>query len=174
MKLKNQMTKILMNILKQNIITLITLTFLFATSPALRGESMMSSLTVIPEEPEAETRASAKPVNRTATTSKTGARTGAVTKTPPKSATKPPAKSTLDLTPTQENKLLVLLNRGTAVELTAISGIAAARAEAIVGARPFQKVHEVILVPGVGDATFNRILRHGKTLTQPPAKSSKS
>ncbi len=80
----------------------------------------------------------------------------------------------LDLTPTQEDKLLGLLNQGTTGDLTAISGIAATRAEAIVSARPFQNVHEIMLVPGVGDATFERILQHGKTLTQPAAKSAKS
>jgi DNA uptake protein ComE-like DNA-binding protein len=80
----------------------------------------------------------------------------------------------LDLTPTQEDKLLGLLNDGTTDDLTAISGIAATRAEAIVSARPFQNVHEIMLVPGVGGATFERILAHGKTLTQPAAKSAKS
>jgi len=91
-----------------------------------------------------------------------------------KSPDKTPAKRDLELTPTQEDKLLALLNTGNTGDLTAISGIAATRAEAIVGARPFQNLHEVILVPGVGDATFDRILKHGKTLTQTSAKSAKS
>lgn len=144
----------------------LALAFLFTVSPALRGESMTSSGMVAGERPKAETKAAVKPANRTTATPKTEAKTG--------EAAKSPAKSALDLTPTQEDKLLALLNRGTAVELTAISGIAAMRAEAIVGARPFQKVHEVMLVPGVGDATFKSILEHGRTLTQPAAKSSKS
>jgi hypothetical protein len=83
-------------------------------------------------------------------------------------------RSRLDLTPTQEEKLLTLLNRGTNQDLAAISGVAAVRADAIVEARPFRKVHDVILVPGVGEVTFERILNHGKTLTRPAAKSPKS
>jgi DNA uptake protein ComE-like DNA-binding protein len=168
MKSKKLNDEKIMNAVKPNILTLIafTLAFLFTVSPALRGESMMSSGMVAGERPKAETKTAVKPANRTAMPSKSEAKTG--------EAAKSPAKPAVDLTPTQEDKLLALLNRGTAVELTAISGIAATRAEAIVGARPFQKVHEVMLVPGVGDATFKSILEHGKTLTQPAAKSSKS
>jgi DNA uptake protein ComE-like DNA-binding protein len=78
------------------------------------------------------------------------------------------------LTPSQEDKLLTLLNKGTKEELDAINGIAATRAESIISARPFSKVHEIILVPGVGNSTFERILEHGKGLSQAGAKSGKS
>ncbi len=78
------------------------------------------------------------------------------------------------LTPSQEDKLLILLNKGTKEELDAINGIAATRAESIISARPFSKVHEIILVPGVGNATFVRIMEHGKSLSQAGAKSGKS
>lgn len=117
-------------------------------------------------EPTMASKTEPKTASKAGTTSvaKTGATSGA--KTVPAAA--------LDLTPTQQDKLLALLNEGTAVELAAISGIAATRAGAIVGARPFQKVHEVILVPGVGEATFDRIIKHGKTLTRTAAKSAKS
>jgi len=78
----------------------------------------------------------------------------------------PAVKSSL--TPAQEDKLLALLNAGTMEELDAIPGVAATRADSIISARPFASVHEIILVEGVGNATFERILAHGKTLTQRP------
>ncbi len=80
----------------------------------------------------------------------------------------------VSLTPSQEDKLLTLLNKGTKDELDAINGIAATRAELIISARPFNKVHEIILVPGVGNATFERIMEHGKNLSQTGAKGGKS
>ena len=51
-------------------------------------------------------------------------------------------------------------------DLDAIPGIAATRADSIVSARPYASIHEIILVEGVGNATFEKILAHGKTLTQ--------
>ena len=72
------------------------------------------------------------------------------------------------LTPAQEDKLLVLLNEGTMEELDAIPGVASTRADSIISARPYASVHEIILVEGVGNATFEKILAHGKTLTQHP------
>lgn len=76
-----------------------------------------------------------------------------------------PSEADYDLTPRQEDKLLDLLNRGTARDLTGINGIATTRAEAIIKARPFQKIQEITRVPGVGKATFSRILEYGKSLT---------
>ena len=80
--------------------------------------------------------------------------------------TAPAPVATLDLTPTQEDKLLTLLNEGTVEDLDAIPGIAMTRADSIVSARPYASVHEIILVEGVGNATFEKILAFGKTLTQ--------
>ena len=51
-------------------------------------------------------------------------------------------------------------------ELDAIPGVAATRADSIISARPFASVHEIILVEGVGSATFEKILAHGKSLTR--------
>jgi hypothetical protein len=48
----------------------------------------------------------------------------------------------------------------------ALVAIAATRADSIVSARPYASIHEIILVEGVGNATFEKILAHGKTLTQ--------
>jgi len=96
--------------------------------------------------------------------------TSAKTPTKPKSkstaSTGSAATETTSLTPTQEDKLLALLNEGTVEDLDAIPGIAATRADSIVSARPYASIHEIILVEGVGNATFEKILAFGKTLTQ--------
>lgn len=86
----------------------------------------------------------------------------------PAASPKAPAKEKAEnpLTPAQEDKLLVLLNEGTVEELDAIPGVAATRADSIISARPFASVHEIILVEGVGSATFEKILAHGKSLTR--------
>lgn len=98
------------------------------------------------------------------------------TKSSSKKLPEEPAK--LPLTESQEGKLLTLLNEGTFEDLDAIPGIAATRADSIVSARPYGSVHEIILVEGVGNATFEKILAYGKTLTQrsvsPAAGSRKS
>lgn len=86
----------------------------------------------------------------------------------------PIAEEKLDLTPTQEDKLLTLLNEGTVEDLDAIPGIAMTRADSIVSARPYASVHEIILVEGVGNATFEKILAFGKTLTQRGSQADSS
>lgn len=90
------------------------------------------------------------------------------------SKTAPDAAEKLDLTPTQEDKLLTLLNEGTVEDLDAIPGIAMTRADSIVSARPYASVHEIILVEGVGNATFEKILAFGKTLTQRGSQADSS
>lgn len=90
------------------------------------------------------------------------------------SKTAPEAAEKLDLTPTQEDKLLTLLNEGTVEDLDAIPGIAMTRADSIVSARPYASVHEIILVEGVGNATFEKILAFGKTLTQRGSQADSS
>jgi len=161
----------IMNLVKP-ILTLIALAFTcsFAASPDLRAQSMEATGAAVKMTNKTPGKTQARPMVKPASpaTEKTPA------KTADKAAEKPASIPASDLTPTQEDKLLALLNTGTSEDLTAISGIAATRADAIVGARPFQKVHEVILVPGVGEATFERILKHGKTLTRPAAKPDKS
>lgn len=170
-----------MNIVKSVIIALIALAFTSVRAEMAAPAAKESPAPAATE--KAATKHVSKSGNPTGPTSRAKTKTGttprlasdkATDKPADKSVAKTPAKPALDLTPTQEDKLLALLNRGTAEELTAISGIATTRAESIVSARPFQNLHEVILVPGVGDATFERILDHGKTLTQSAAKSAKS
>lgn len=104
---------------------------------------------------KAESPAKPAPAKTTA-----GARPAASSKAPAKEKAENP------LTPAQEDKLLVLLNEGTVEELDAIPGVAATRADSIISARPFASVHEIILVEGVGSATFEKILAHGKSLTR--------
>jgi len=78
-----------------------------------------------------------------------------------------------DLTTTQKSKLLVLLNEGTAKDLIAINGIAKVRAASIVEARPFDKVEEVSIVKGIGKVTFEKVILHGKSLTQRSSSKTK-
>lgn len=143
------------------------------TDPAMKREAKGPDRSMAEEKAAKKpTKAVVKPAEKTASKSKAEPTTASKAGTT--SAAKAVPAAALDLTPAQQDKLLALLNEGTAVELAAISGIAATRAGAIVGARPFQKVHEVFLVPGVGEATFDRIIKHGKTLTRTAAKSAKS
>lgn len=129
-----------------------------ATSPSKTPSSSKKN-------PEAVTPlAAAETPAKTSTKSKTKAKTTAPTAaTAPNGSAKTQETS---LTPTQEDKLLALLNEGTVEDLDAIPGIAATRADSIVSARPYASIHEIILVEGVGNATFEKILAHGKTLTQ--------
>lgn len=93
---------------------------------------------------------------------------------PAATKTAAPAKAIAELTPSQADKVLALLNGGTREELAAINGIAGTRADSIVSARPFKSLNDLILVPGVGDVTVDRIIEHGRKPTEPSAKSVKS
>jgi|GEM_PF-4911707 len=75
------------------------------------------------------------------------------------------------LTTTQKSKLLDLLNEGSGKDLDAINGIAKIRAESIIKSRPFHNISELILVSGIGEVTFSRIIAHAKQL---PRKNSKA
>jgi len=70
-----------------------------------------------------------------------------------------------DLTETQQEKLLAFLNEASVKDLDAIHGVSTVRGAAIEKARPFGGIDEVILVSGVGEGTFEEIVKHGKTLT---------
>jgi DNA uptake protein ComE-like DNA-binding protein len=127
-----------------------------ATSPSKTPSSSKKN-------PEAE-----KPLAAAETPAKasTKPKTKKTASTTPNGSTGSPKTQETSLTPTQEDKLLALLNEGTVEDLDAIPGIAATRADSIVSARPYASIHEIILVEGVGNATFEKILAHGKTLTQ--------
>ena len=77
-----------------------------------------------------------------------------------------------DLTTTQKSKMLDLLNEGEAEELAAISGISETRAKAIIKERPFDSIDEVILVKGIGSATFDNVIEHARSLTQRGSSSA--
>jgi DNA uptake protein ComE-like DNA-binding protein len=110
------------------------------------------------EKPSAGSKASSKPLTKA--TSKSSDSTGA-------------GKSeTTSLTPSQEDRLLTLLNEGTVEDLDAIPGIAATRADSIVSARPYASIHEIILIEGVGNATFEKVLAFGKLLNQRPTAAA--
>jgi DNA uptake protein ComE-like DNA-binding protein len=115
--------------------------------------------------PEAEKPlAAAETPAKTSPKSRTKAKTTAPTATTaPSGSAKTPETS---LTPTQEDKLLALLNEGTVEDLDAIPGIAATRADSIVSARPYASIHEIILVEGVGNATFEE--RPGSPSSEAP------
>ncbi len=83
------------------------------------------------------------------------------------------------LTTAQAGKLLSLLNEGSLEELDAIPGIARTRAGSIIDARPFSDVREIVLVDGIGDATYGKILAYGRNMAAwragaPAAKARKS
>lgn len=90
--------------------------------------------------------------------------------TSPKTATGPAP----ELTPAESARLLALLNQGSAEELADIPGIAKTRALSITKARPFKEVGDLLLLDGVGTATFAKVLAHGKTLAEGSGKSRDS
>ena len=70
--------------------------------------------------------------------------------------------------------MLVLLNEGSAKDLSAIRGISSTRAAAIEKARPFKTIDEVVLVRGIGKTTFGEVIEHARSLTQRRSSSSSS
>lgn len=72
------------------------------------------------------------------------------------------AKELKKLTPTQTKKLLELLNDGKPADLQQMPGIGEAKAEAVKKARPFKSADQLIMVDGVGEATFDGIVKWTK------------
>ena len=66
----------------------------------------------------------------------------------------------LDLTPSQRDRLLLLLNEGTEDEISNVAGIAAVRSESIRQSRPFRDLKEVQQAEGIGSRTFTNIIAH--------------
>ena len=71
-------------------------------------------------------------------------------------------KAADSLTPAQDKKLLEVLNKGTADELSTLPGIGETRAAAISKARPIKKTTDLLAVNGVGEVTFVEIVAHAK------------
>ena len=66
----------------------------------------------------------------------------------------------LDLTPSQRDRLLLLLNEGTENEISNVAGIASVRSESIRKARPFRELKEVQQAEGIGPRIFTNIIAH--------------
>ena len=90
---------------------------------------------------------------------------GTPKKTPAAESAKPTAKEEAiakTLTPTQRTKLLGVLNEGDEKTLMFLPGIGETRAKAIIKARPFAEVTDVVKVEGVGETTFAEMVAHAK------------
>lgn len=76
------------------------------------------------------------------------------------------------LTPTQNTKLLDLLNEGDDRALQSIPGVGKTRAAAIKKARPFADVTDVVGVEGVGEVTLAEMVKHAKAGFPQPEKKA--
>lgn len=76
------------------------------------------------------------------------------------------------LTPTQNTKLLDLLNKGDEKALQNVPGIGKTRATALIKARPFASVTDVVGVEGVGEVTFSEMVKHAKAGFPQPEKKA--
>ncbi len=63
------------------------------------------------------------------------------------------------LTPAQTTNLLKLANEGTPAELQAIPGVGEVKAAALNKARPFKSADQLIMVDGIGEVTFDGIVK---------------
>lgn len=66
------------------------------------------------------------------------------------------------LTPTQEKKLLAIVNEGDEAALTALPGIGPKTAAAIKKHRPVKAAADLVLIDGIGDATLETLVKHAK------------
>jgi DNA uptake protein ComE-like DNA-binding protein len=73
------------------------------------------------------------------------------------------AKKKVDaLTASQKTKLMDLANKGDIKALTEIDGVGEGKAKNIVAERPFEAGEGLIMVDGVGEGTFDKILTYVK------------
>ena len=83
-------------------------------------------------------------------------------------------KITGDLTPTQEKKLLEILNEGDEKAITALPGLGESRAKALMKKRPIKDPAELILIDGIGEGTLKDIVAHMKGKKSSSTKKSSS
>lgn len=77
------------------------------------------------------------------------------------------------LTASQKTKLLKTLNEGDDKALAALPGVGDVRAAAIKKARPIKEVPDLLKVDGIGEDTYNEIIKSAKSSTaaeKAPAK----
>ena len=79
---------------------------------------------------------------------------------------KGPGKEAVDiakaLTPTQEKKLLAIINDGDDDALTSLPGIGPKLAAAVKKARPVKDAADLVLIDGIGEATLKNLVKHAK------------
>ncbi len=69
------------------------------------------------------------------------------------------AKELKKLTPAQTASLLKICNEGTPADLQTVPGIGEVKAAAIKKARPFKSADQLIMVDGVGEVTFDGVVK---------------
>lgn len=74
------------------------------------------------------------------------------------------------LTDSQRTALLSLFNTGHVNALNAIPGVGETRIAAIIQARPYASVTDVLKVDGVGEGTFAKMVAHAKAGFPPEKK----
>ncbi len=66
------------------------------------------------------------------------------------------------LTPSQETKLMEILNKGDDKSLQALPGIGETRAAAVKKARPLKEPVDLVKIDGIAEGTFAEIVAHAK------------
>lgn len=66
------------------------------------------------------------------------------------------------LTRSQKSRLLDLLNEAPPEELAAIPGLGPSKAAALVGARPIEKLEDLLEIRGIGPALYGRIMAYAQ------------
>jgi DNA uptake protein ComE-like DNA-binding protein len=71
-------------------------------------------------------------------------------------------KAADSLTSAESSKLLEIINKGEAKELTSLPGIGGTRAAAVKKARPLKTTTDLLSIEGIGETTFEQIVAHAK------------
>jgi DNA uptake protein ComE-like DNA-binding protein len=82
-------------------------------------------------------------------------------------------KEAAKLTPTQQSKLLDLVNKADQKDLTAIPGVGEIKSGNIVAKRPVRNVADLIMIDGIGESTFDGIIKWVKDGMKTPEPSAK-
>lgn len=82
-------------------------------------------------------------------------------------------KEAAKLTPTQQSKLLDLVNKADQKDLTAIPGVGEVKSGNIVAKRPVRNVADLIMIDGIGESTFDGIIKWVKDGMKTPEPSAK-